>query len=304
MKNIISKLPRDLIKKELTEDKLIRKTNFGNNELYIIDAKNSPNVMKEVGRLREIAFREAGGGTGKEIDIDYFDTKKKNPYKQLIVWDPESYEILGGYRFLNIGDIIEEEQKIEVATTELFNLSKKFINYYAPHTIELGRSFVQPMYQASRAKGKSKYILDNLWDGLGSLTQLCKDVKYFFGKITMYTHFHTRARDLILYFFHKYFNDDEDLVTPKKGLDFITPVEQLSNVFNGKKYKEDYKILSVKVRELGENIPPLFNAYMKLSPTMKVFGTAINEHFGGVEETGILIKINDIYESKKQRHIP
>lgn len=303
MEKIIDKVPRNLIMKELSEDKILRKTNFGNNEIYVIDALDSPNTMQEIGRLREIAFRGAGGGTGKSIDIDEYDTRKNFPYKQLIVWDPESTEILGGYRFLNLGKILKSSDNVDVATTQLFNISDYFLKNYAPYTIELGRSFVQPIYQASKASGKSKYILDNLWDGLGALTKTCDNVKYFFGKITMYTHFQTRARDLILYFFSKYFNDKENLATPKIGLDFITPVEELSQVFIANDYNKDYKILSAKVRELGENIPPLFNAYMKLSPTMKVFGTAINEHFGGVEETGILITIDDIYESKKQRHL-
>lgn len=303
MERIIDKIPRNLIMDELSAVKPLRNTNFGNNQIYVIDAFNSPNTMNEIGRLREIAFREAGGGTGKSIDIDNYDTRKNHPYKQLIVWDPESVEILGGYRFLNLGEILKSETKIDVATTQLFNISDQFLKEYAPYTIELGRSFVQPMYQASKTSGKSRYILDNLWDGLGALTQSCNNVQYFFGKITMYTHFHTRARDLILYFFNKYFNDTENLATPKNGLNFITPLEELSQVFNENDYNKDYKILSAKVRELGENIPPLFNAYMKLSPTMKVFGTAINEHFGSVEETGILITIKDIYESKKQRHL-
>lgn len=303
MEKIIDKVPRNLIMKELSEDKILRKTNFGNNEIYVIDALDSPNTMQEIGRLREIAFRGAGGGTGKNIDIDKYDTRKNFPYKQLIVWDPESAEILGGYRFLNLGKILKSSDNVDVATTQLFNVSDYFLKNYAPYTIELGRSFVQPIYQASKASGKSKYILDNLWDGLGALTKICDNVKYFFGKITMYTHFHTRARDLILFFFNKYFRDKENLATPKTGLDFITPVEELSQVFIANDYNKDYKILSAKVRELGENIPPLFNAYMKLSPTMKVFGTAINEHFGGVEETGILITIDDIYEIKKQRHL-
>jgi len=303
MEKIIEKVPRNLIMQELTESKLLRKTNYGRNEIYVIDAFDAPNTLKEIGRLREVAFREGGGGTGKSIDIDSYDTRDEFPYKQLLVWDPESAEILGGYRFLFLGEILKTKDNFDVATNQLFNVSDKFSKEYAPYTIELGRSFIQPMFQASRATGKSKYILDNLWDGLGALTKAYDDVRYFFGKITMYTHYHTRARDLILYFFDKYFSDNDNLVIPKEGLDFITPVEELSQVFIKNDYKKDYKILSAEVRKLGENIPPLFNAYMKLSPSMKVFGTAINDHFGEVEETGILLTIKDIYDSKKQRHI-
>lgn len=301
MKPIIQKIDRKLIKNELTEERFLRKTNYGNNIIYIVDANNSPNTMREIARLREIAFREAGGGTGKAFDVDNFDLRENHPYQQLIVYDPEFDEILGGYRFLDLGEILQHNAKIDIATTNLFNISDDFLNNYAHNTLELGRSFVQPKYQVS--SGKSIYILDNLWDGLGALIKIYHNIKYFFGKITMYNHFHSKARDLILFFLEKYFRDKNNLVVPKKVLQYATPQNELSKVFIANNYKDDYKILSAEVRKLGENIPPLFNAYMKLSPTMKVFGTAINEHFGGVEETGILITISDIYEKKKQRHL-
>ncbi len=302
MQAIIEPVQKELLIEELTTDKLLRKTNYGNNEIYVINYHNSKNLMIEVGRLREMTFREAGGGTGKEMDIDYYDTREI-PYEQLIVWDPVEKEILGGYRFLHLTELIKNNNELDIATTELFNVSNEFLKNYAPYTIELGRSFIQPKFQATKSTSKSKYILDNLWDGLGALTKKYDNVRYFFGKITMYTHFHTKARDLILYFFDKYFKDEKSLVIPKISVDIITPIKELDEVFTSGDYKEDYKILSAKVRELGENIPPLFNAYMKLSPTMKVFGTTINRGFGNVEETGILITIEDIYESKKIRHL-
>jgi hypothetical protein len=77
----------------------------------------------------------------------------------------------------------------------------------------------------------------------------------------------------------------------------------MEEIFTGKNYKEDYRSLTRKIREKGEHIPPLINSYMKLSPSMKIFGTAINPEFGGVEETGILIKISDIYSEKLERYI-
>ncbi|MCF8363329.1 MAG: GNAT family N-acetyltransferase, partial [Prolixibacteraceae bacterium] len=99
MKEIISKIPTELIDAELTNNKFMRKTNKGGNHIYIITAHDSPNTMKEIGRLREITFRQAGGGTGKDSDIDAYDTSE-TPYKQLIVWDPDAKEILGGYRYI------------------------------------------------------------------------------------------------------------------------------------------------------------------------------------------------------------
>lgn len=303
MKDIIAPVPKEALLAELTPDKLMRKTNKGDNEIYIITHQDSPNVMLEIGRVRELTFRDAGGGMGDEVDIDDYDTCD-DPYKQLIVWDPQALEIIGGYRYILCKDVpVDENGIVHLATTHLFNFSDKFIKEYLPYTLELGRSFVQPHYQSSKAGAKALFALDNLWDGLGALIVDHPEIKYFFGKVTMYTHFHTQARNLIMYFFQKYFNDHEDLVTPIHPMDLGIDTKEMEKIFNGGSYKEDYKILSQKVREFGENIPPLINSYMNLSPSMKTFGTVINDHFGNVEETGIILTISDIYEAKKDRHI-
>ncbi len=300
---IIAPVPLELIKAELTPEKRLRMTNKSNNEIYIFTYHDSPNLMREIGRLREITFRMAGGGTGKELDWDEYDTCE-NCYKQLIVWNPESEEIIGGYRYL-MGDewTYDENGQPELATSHLFKFSEKFIKEYAPYTIELGRSFVTPEYQSSKMGAKSLFALDNLWDGLGALTVINPKMKYYFGKMTMYPSYIRFGRDLILYFLKKHFDDKEGLIYPMKPLELETPEEELAQVFCGRDFKEDYRILNGGIRALGFNIPPLVNAYMNLSPTMKLFGTAINYGFGDVEETGILIAVDEILESKRVRHI-
>jgi hypothetical protein len=303
MKPVIPPVPRYKLEAELTKELFVRNTNKGQNKIYDFSASESPNLMLEVGRLRELTFRTAGGGTGKGVDIDEFD-ENRIPYRQLIVWDPAEKEILGGYRYIVGNKLKPDQEDISLlATTELFNFTKKFIEEYLPYTIELGRSFVQPHYQSSKVGSKSLFALDNLWDGLGSLIVNNPEMKYFFGKVTMYTAFNQEARDIIRIFMDVYFSDPQKLVYPiepvKSKIDEIAARE----MFSGNNFNEDYKILSKKVRELGENIPPLFNAYMSLSPTMKTFGTAVNEHFGGVEETGIILTIKELYEAKVTRHI-
>jgi hypothetical protein len=255
--------------------------------------------MLEIGRLREIAFRAAGGGTGKSTDIDEFDISENNCYSQLIVWNPKAKEILGGYRYITCNDISVNN----LATSELFNFSDKFITDYLPQTIELGRSFVQPNYQTTKLRSKGLYALDNLWDGLGALMLRHPEMNYFLGKVTMYGTFNTEARDMLLYFLRKHFSDAENLITPIAPLETNPDLEKLNKLLVGETYKEDYRILAKEVRSFGENIPPLINSYMNLSPSMKVFGTAINHGFGNVEETGILIKISDIYAEKIERHV-
>lgn len=303
MEDIIAPIDKKVLKSELTEDKRLRFTNKSNNEIYIVTWKNAPNVLKEIGRLREIAFRAAGGGTGKSMDLDEYDLME-NPYQQLIVWDPEAEEILGGYRYL-LGDEVEfdAEGKPLLATAHMFNFSEKFLKDYLPTTIELGRSFVTLEYQSTRAGSKGLFALDNLWDGLGALTVVMPQVKYFFGKMTMYPSYNRFGRDMILYFLKKHFNDKDKLITPVQPLLIETDEKVLEKLFCYDTFKEDYKVLNTEVRKLGYNIPPLVNAYMSLSPTMRMFGTAINDGFGDVEETGILIAVDEILEEKRVRHI-
>ncbi len=303
MKPIIPPIDRDILLQELNDEKFLRKTNNGNNMLYVITHHDSPGVMQEIGRLRELTFRAAGGGTGKETDIDEFDIMP-DPYKQIVVWDPSRKEILGGYRYFVCSDsVCYEGEHCNLASGELFSFSKKFRDEYMPWMIELGRSFVQPAYQTTNRNSKGLYALDNLWDGLGAIWMTHKHIKYFFGKVTMYTQYDVEARDLILYFMDKYFGDRENLLVPIEPLILKTDRKILDSVLCGTTYQEDYKLLSQNVRARGENIPPLINAYMSLSPTMKCFGTALNPGFGGVEETAIMVTLEDMYVEKYERHI-
>lgn len=302
MQAIIEPVDKQLLEAELNDGRFVRDTNNGDNEIYIITHHDSPNVMREIGRLREYTFRNAGGGTGHEIDIDEFDTADA-PYKQLIVWNPAEKEIVGGYRFIKLKDAPIVNGTVHVATTELFRFSDKFMKDYVPETIELGRSFVQPKFQPSVDNRKGLFSLDNLWDGLGAIVIDNPDIKHFFGKVTMYTDFDVAARDMILTFMNHFFPDKENLVWPIEPLQLKTDVSEFLNSIKGLSYKDAHRILGQLVRERGEHIPPLVNAYMNLSATMKTFGTSLNSHFGEVEETGILVTIADIYDTKKERHL-
>ena len=303
MQDIIQPVSREILRSELTKDKLLRSTNKSSNEIYVVTAHDSPNVMQEIGRLREIAFRYYGGGSGKSVDIDEYDTME-NPYRQLVVWSPADEQILGGYRFLCGPDIqFDKSGKPILATAHLFDFSDKFVRDYLPYTVELGRSFVTLEYQYTRAGSKGLFVLDNLWDGLGALSVIAPDMKYFFGKMTMYNTYDLEARNMILYFLAKHFPDPDKLVVPIEPLQIEQDSKEMKELFAFDGFKEDYRILNQEVRKRGMNVPPLVNAYMSLSPKMKVFGTAINHEFGEVEETGILIAISEILEEKKKRHI-
>lgn len=302
MQDIIAPIDRKLLEAELNDKVFVRPTNNGNNQLYIIDCHDAPNTLREIGRLRELSFRTAGGGTGKDCDLDEFDFGP-SAYKQLIVWQPDDKEIIGGYRYIHTKDARQPDGNYHLATTEIYEYSERMKDFYFLKTIELGRSFVQPKYQPSAENRKGLFSLDNLWDGLGALIINHPEVEYFFGKVTMYTHFNREARDLILTFMHHYFPDNENLIKVENPIPIEHDTSEFKRSLEGLDYKAGHVVLNSRVRELGENIPPLFNAYMNTSPTMKTFPTCINTHFGDVEETGIMVTIADIYESKKDRHV-
>lgn len=299
---VIQPVSRELIKKELSDNKFVRHTNKGDNEIYIVNHHDSPSVMREIGRLREISFASSGGGTGNEVDIDELDTCEFN-YDQLIVWSPEDEEILGGYRFINCSKFQGDLKNLDISTKHYFKFSEKFVSDFLPNTIELGRSWVQPAYQPSATNRKGLFTLDNLWDGLGALIVLNPEVQFFFGKVTMYTDYNKEARDILLSFMNNYFPDKENLVSPILPLPILHENKEFIEQLKDKSYKEGHRILGEKLKELKERIPPLINSYMNLSDTMKTFGTASNPDFGGVEETGILVTIKDIHPSKSERHI-
>ena len=306
MQDIIEPVAAEAIMAELTQERFFRKTNKGGNEIYIVDAHNSPNTMREIGRLREISFRDSGGGTGKDCDIDEFDVCDENFFSQLVVWSPTDKAITGGYRFLMCDKLKADSNfQVETPTAELFYYTEKFTKEYLPYTIELGRSFVQPEYQPSKSMSKGIYSLDNLWDGLASLKYIYPQAKYFFGKVTMYPQLDRLSRDMILFFIKKQFQDKENLLYPRPELNLpiLTDESQLKKLFVGATDSENYDILSKEVRARGASVPPLVKAYFNLSPTIRSFGTALNPGFGNVEETGLMVTIADIYPEKRERHL-
>ena len=301
---IIPPVPRELIRAELKHKNFLRKTNCGNKEIYITTAHLSPNIMREIGRLRELSFALDGGGTGKDCDIDEFDTLPE-PYcfKQLFVWSPEDEDIVGGYRFIHGSNMLRRDDgTIATPTSELFQYSDDFVSNYLPYTVELGRAFVQPDFQPGNNFRKGLYSLDNLWDGLGAIALEIPETRYFFGKITMYPQMNRRAKDLILFFLKKHFPDRDGLVWPYSVLPIQSDLNELNMLFNGRNYKEDYQILVRSVRALDSVVPAMINAYMNLSPTMRSFGTAINAEFGNTDETGLLLTLRDIVPEKKARY--
>ena len=302
MKTIIPPVDREALLKELNEKTLLRKTNRAGNELYIVGPE-AENVIREIGRLREIAFRNDGGGTGRELDIDEFDTDPAYGYKQLVLWDPEAREIIGGYRFCLCDEAVFNRFGQPILTSShMFEFSKHFLEDYLPYTLELGRSFVSVEYQSSKAGAKSLYALDNLFDGIAAIGILYnRRIRHFFGKATIYRGYPTEAREMIMVFLKKYFGKHSRLLRIRKEVKVEHP-HKYAKLFKGLDFKEGYKVLKAEVTKMGVFIPPLVNTYMNLSPTMIYFGTGINDEFGDVYDSGILVTFDDMYPEKRQRH--
>ena len=303
MEKIIDPVDIALLRQELTPDKKICDTLKAGNEIYVVDWHDSPNVVREIGRLREVSFRGEGGSSGLSLDIDEFDTMEK-PYKQMIIWDPDAGAIIGGYRFILGPDVeFDRNGQPRLATSHMFHFSDEFIRDYLPHTMELGRSFVTPEYQSSKAGAKAIFALDNLWDGIAAIILEQKSILYFFGKMTMYPSYDRISRDLILSFLWKHFPDMDNLIRPIEPIGSEADPRLVELILKKDEFKEDYRMLKEAVRSRGTNIPPLVNSYMNVSPTMKMFGTAVNKEFSNVEETAILVSFDEMFADKRDRHI-
>ncbi len=305
MKTIINPVPVELLKAELSKAKKLEDTNKGHNELYIVTWHDSPNVVKEIGRLRELTFREAGGSTGNAMDLDEYD-KMEKPYKQLIVWDPDNEAIVGGYRFFFGSDaVLDEKGQPVIASSHQFHFSQKFINEYLPHVLELGRNFVAPAYQSTKNGAKSIFVMDNLWDGLVAIIMKNPNMLYFFGKITIYPSYDHIVRDLIYHFLWKHFGDKDELVRPWEDQAIMpdSDPELMNLIVNKEDLTEDYLMLRAAAKMRGVNVPPNVTAYISITSEMLMFGTAVNRLMHNIEDTCVLIPFDAIYHEKKRRHI-
>ena len=297
MQPIIPPVETSLLLQEL-EGHLLRPSNKADNLIYDITAHECPNVMREIARLREISYRDGGGATGLEMDIDEMDTMPK-PYHQLIVWDPTNQQIIGGYRYLFGHEAEIRNGQPFITSAHLFHYSDRFIRDYLPNTIEFGRAFVQPMYQKREMGVKALFALDNIWDGIGALMHNNPDIRWMIGKVTIYPDYNETARELIYNYLNLYHKGEEGLFEPYNKL----PIQSIDTPFQGTDKQENYHILQHAVREQGAVIPPMFSAYLNLTNDLQFFGNAINDELANVYETGIMVDLESVYPEKKERYI-
>lgn len=297
MEPIINPVDTNLLLNEL-DGHLLRPTNKAGNLIYDITAHECPNVMREIGRLREISYRDAGGATGKSADIDEMDTMPR-PYHQLIVWDPDNKQIIGGYRYLFGAEAEIRNGQPFITSSYLFHYSELFIRDYLPSAIEFGRAFVQPMYQKREMGVKALFALDNIWDGIGAIMHNHPQIRWMIGKVTVYPEYNSMARELIYTYLHQYHQGQKGLFEPYH----LQPLQKIETPFEGTDPQENYHILQRAVREQGTVIPPMFSAYLNLTNELQYFGTAIEETFSNVYDSGIMVDLETVYPEKKERYI-
>ena len=302
MQPIIPHVETKILLQEL-EGHLLRPSNKANNLIYDITAHECPNVMREIARLREISYRDGGGATGLEMDIDDMDTMPR-PYHQLIVWDPVNQQIIGGYRYL-LGSDAElrpnelGEMQPYITSAHLFHYSERFIREYLPNTIEFGRAFVQPMYQKREMGVKALFALDNIWDGIGAIMHNNPQLRWMIGKVTIYPDYNATARELIYNYLERFHKGEKGLFEPYN----LLPLQQIETPFTGTDPQENYHILQHAVREQGTVIPPMFSAYLNITNELQFFGNAVNDELSNVFETGIMVDLDTVYQEKKERYI-
>ena len=300
---LIEPVSRKLLCEELTIDRLVRPTRIGRNEIYIFTALKAPNLMQEVGRLRELTFRDAGAGFGTAVDIDHFDTDEY-PCRQLIVWDPVAEDIIGGYRF-NIFHQFKGKtlRDIPLANKSLYSISNTFTNEYIPYIVELARAFIQPKYQPKLAGRKGSFSLDNIWDGLGALVVKYPFIRYFFGRLTFFSNYDPTVRDLAFYFFAKHLQGNQALIRAKNPFEYPTPLSDLEKVIGGSSIKDDFTKLYEAAKNHGTTIPPLVKSYFNVSGTLKVFDPVFDSYFASSYAAAILVTIADVYPAFVKRYI-
>lgn len=259
----------------------------GNIALYSFRATDAMPLMEEVGRLREEAFRAAGGGTGEELDIDCHDLAP-NGYHQLVAWDIAGQRIVGGYRYL----LCREDATEHISTLKYFSASDRFVGEVLPYSIELGRSFT------THNGAHSLFAMESLWQGLAQIVRGLGWVKYLFGKVTIYPQFDHLSHDVIRLFLKRFHPAHHPLLQARQPL--REPLSE--DCFSEGSYEENLTLLNRFLRSRGERIPPMLNAYMRLARGMQSFDTIQNHDFGNTYETAILLPLSEINPAARERY--
>lgn len=292
-KNIVHPTDKKQILNDIAAAEILGETD-DKIKILLVRHEAAPALMREIGRLRELTFRKVGEGTGRKIDLDEFDAW----YLHIVLWDEAALEVVGAYR-LAAGDEIYPKRGIDgFYTSTLFRFSEEF-EKYLPEALELGRSFVQPAYWNSQA-------LDYLWHGIGAFLAARPQYNYLFGPVSVSASYSAEARELLVYFYRKWFGAAHSPVRAKHRFTFHKDAEdRLQQQLKSDEYKQAFKELKQNLKHYGYAVPTLYKQYTELCEEggVNFFDFGIDKDFSDALDGFIFLKIAGIKESKLERYV-
>jgi putative hemolysin len=270
------------LRRELQRAQILGHTADGK-QIVLVDAAADSAVLRELGRLREIAFRQVGEGTGKRRDIDLFDTY----YRHVVLWDDAELQIAGAYRIGEAGRVVKERGLDGLYTHRLFAYGDA-LRTCLPEALELGRSFVQPRYQGLRA-------LDLLWQGIGAYLLARPHVRYLFGPASLSAAYPEAARRMIVAFFARYYGGGDAYAAAR------LPFELAADDFCPK----DLRTLKEALAEMGVAIPVLYKQYAELCEPggTRFLAFSVDPAFSNCIDALVLVDLHRLKAAKRERYL-
>jgi putative hemolysin len=294
VENIIHPVNRKKIRDELKESELIGATQDGK-QIYLFDYQPNSAVIREIGRLRELSFRQVQEGTGKSIDIDDYDRY----YRHLVLWDDNDLEIVGTYRIGEGARILAQHGVEGFYTHSLFQLQGGMVSYLEK-SIELGRSFIQPRYWGKRS-------LDYLWFGIGAYLKKHPEIEYMLGPVTLSASYPEDAKREIVSFYNTLFGYHQELVNPRLPYRYQASdrYEDYRQVDSESGYKAAYGQLKSYLDTLGVRVPTLFKQYVEVCEPggCEFLGFNVDPDFSNCIDAMILVHVDAVLPKKRERYI-
>jgi putative hemolysin len=287
-------IERRFIKRELQNAELLGET-ADNKKIYLFDYRPDSAVMHEIGRLRELTFRQVGEGTGKRRDLDRYD----RDYRHLILWDEQELEIAGAYRLGDVKRIQAQDSSRGIYSEELFAYDKEKMQPFFEQGIELGRSFVSPKYWGRRS-------LDYLWYGIGAYLQRYPEVRYLFGPVSLSNSYPDFAKALIVSYYQHYFADEQQLACAR--VPYVVEGELKQQVFQtltGEDAEEDFAALREQLTHMNVTVPTLYKQYADVCEKggVRFIDFNIDADFGHCIDGLVMVDLQQLKASKRKRYL-
>lgn len=292
-KNVIHPVSARQLRFQIYNNEFIGQTTDGK-KIFLVEYEKSKDIIREIARLRELTFRKVGEGTGTKKDSDKFDKY----YKHIVLWDDNQLEIVGSYRLANGKSVLTELNTDAFYTSTLFKFNNNFIPLLF-NAVELGRSFVQSKYWNS-------FALDYLWQGIGRYLSINQHIRYLFGPVSLSNNYSSEAKDMIVFFFSKWFPPKRNYITSINPFELSkNSVEKLNQIFNGDDYQKELVILKNLLDNHGFTIPVLYKQYadLCLPGGVQFLGFNIDSNFGNCVDALILVDLYYLKENKKRRYL-